>query len=134
MRENGWPLPPGDEPVITLTVIVTGDSRLPDAAYPFVCRTLDKLLRRHLPTVCLIYCWRSTGTDALVGRYVRERKLPFNLIGKRTPDVLAAMAAQAVIIFDGGAKESDALVRQASADRLAVRVVDVRRFVTPARG
>ena len=132
MRENGWLLPPGEGPKATLTAFISGDPRLPDAAYPFVRRTLDRLLARHLPAVRVVFVWRTPGADTLVSRYARERRLPFDFVAGRGPEELVKTGAGAVVVFDGGGKESDALMRETRARRLPVRVIDVRRFVTPA--
>jgi hypothetical protein len=70
---------------------------------------------------------RITSPDA------RERKLDIYFVADRSPEILDTVSANAVVVFDGGGKESEAIVRAARERNIALRVVDVRAFVTPAR-
>jgi hypothetical protein len=113
------------------TCIVTGDPRLPEAAYPFLRRKLDSLLRGRLPTVRIV--WRTPGADDLAARYARERRLDISFVADRSAEVLDKVSPDAVVVFDAGGQESAELVRAARERKMPVRVVDVRRFVLPAR-
>jgi hypothetical protein len=133
MENRGWGLSPTLDTRPVFICVVTGDPRLPEAAYPFVRDTLDRLLAAQLPDVRIVYVWRTAGADHLAGRYARERKLDINFVADRRPEVLDRVSPDAVVVFDGGGKESEALVRAARGRSIALEVVDVRAFVTPAR-
>jgi hypothetical protein len=133
MENRGWGLSPTLDTRPLFTCFVTGDPRLPEAAYSFVRDTLDDLLAAHLPGVRIVYVWRTAGADHLAGRYARERKLDISFVADRSAEILDKVSANAVVVFDGGGKESEALVRAARERRVAIRVVDARAFVTPAR-
>jgi hypothetical protein len=77
--------------------------------------------------------WRTAGADHLAGRYARERKLAIYFVADRTPEILDKVSPNAAVVFDGGGKESEVLFRTARELRIALRVVDVRAFVAPAR-
>jgi hypothetical protein len=131
---TGWALPPElpvDRP--RFSCFVTGDPRLPEAAYPFMRDTLDRLLASHLPAVRLIFVWRTSGADSLAGRYARERKLAIDLAKSRGPEVLSKVSADALVVFSGGGTESEALMRQAKALGIPARRIEVRQYVTPAK-
>jgi hypothetical protein len=86
-----------------------------------------------LPAVRVVYVWRTAGADHLAGRYARERKLDIYVVADRCPDILDKVSPNAVVVFDGGGKESAELVRAAREQKVAVQLIDVRRFVLPAR-
>jgi hypothetical protein len=48
-------------------------------------------------------------------------------------EILDKMSPDAVVVFDAGGKESAELVSAARQRKIPVRVVDVRRFILPAR-
>jgi hypothetical protein len=102
------------------------------ASFPFVCETFDKLLEVHLPDVRIVYVWRTAGADFLAGLYARERKLDIDFVADRSAKVLCKVKADAIVVFDGGGKESDEQ-RAAAVRKIPELAVDVRRFVTPAR-
>jgi hypothetical protein len=133
MENLGWGFSPTLDSGPAFTCIVTGDPRLPEAAYPFLRRKLDRLLRGRLPAVRIVFVWRTPGTDDLAARYARERKLDINLAADRSVEVLDKLSPDAVVVFDAGGKESAELLRAAREREMPVRVVDVRRFVLPAR-
>jgi len=54
MENLGWGFSPTLDSGPVFTCIVTGDPRLPEAAYPFLLRRLDSLLRGRLPSVRII--------------------------------------------------------------------------------
>ena len=86
-----------------------------------------------MPAVRIVYVWRTAGADHLAGRYARERKLAIYFVADRTPEILDKVSPNAAVVFDGGGKESEVLFRTARELRIALRVVDVRAFVAPAR-
>jgi hypothetical protein len=133
MENLGWGFSPTLDSGPVFTCIVTGDPRLPEAAYPFVRRKLDSLLRGRLPAVRIVFVWRTPGTDDLAARYARERKLDIDLAADRSAELLDKLSPDAVVVFDAGGKESAELVRAARRRKMPVRVVDVRRFILPAR-
>jgi hypothetical protein len=133
MENPGWGLSPALDTGPVFTCIVAGDPRLPEAAYPFLCDTLDRLLARCSHTVRIVYVWRTSGADHLAGRYARERRLDIYFVADRTPEILYVVSANAAVVFDGGGKESEALVRATREQKVALRVVDVRAFLTPAK-
>jgi hypothetical protein len=45
VSHSGWGTMPGTDTGPVFSCFVTGDPRLPEVAYPFVCRKLDCLLR-----------------------------------------------------------------------------------------
>jgi hypothetical protein len=94
---------------------------------------LFKLLVRHLSSVQLLYRWGSSGAAAPVTKYSQEYKLPFTFVADCRPEVIAAMKANAQNLSDSGGSEREALMRQARAEKVPVRIVDVREYVTPAR-
>ena len=47
--------------------------------------------------------------------------------------MLDKVSSDAVVVFDAGGKESAELVSAARERKIALRVVDVRRFILPAR-
>jgi hypothetical protein len=47
--------------------------------------------------------------------------------------ILDKLSPDAVVVFDAGGKESGELASAARQRKIPVRVVDVRRFVLPAR-
>jgi hypothetical protein len=132
MENLGWGVSPTLDTGPVFTSIVTGDPRLPEAAYPFVCDTLDRLLGRCPHAVRIVYAWRTTGADHLAGRYARERKLDINFVADRSAEVLDRLSPDAVVVFDAGGKESAELVSAARQRKIPVRVVDVRWFILPA--
>jgi hypothetical protein len=83
--------------------------------------------------VRIVFVWRTPGTDDLAARYARERKLDISFVADRSEEVLDKLSPDAVVVFDAGRKESAELVSTARARQIPVRVVDVRRFVLPAR-
>jgi hypothetical protein len=131
MTPTGW-LTPTDPNPAAFNCIVTGDARLPEAAYPFVRDTLDKLLAQHLSSVCIAYVWRTRGTDHLAARYARERKLRFDFISDRSAEAIRKLSTDMLIVFDGGEQESEELLTQARIVGITVHVVEARAFVTPA--
>jgi hypothetical protein len=133
MENLGWGFSPTLDSGPVFTCIVTGDPRLPEAAYPFLRRKLDRLFRGRLPSVRIVYVWRTPGADDLAARYARERKLDINLAADRSAEMLDKLSPDAVVVFDAGGKESAELVSAARERKMPVRVVDVRRFVLPAR-
>jgi hypothetical protein len=133
MENLGWGLSPTLDSGPVFTCIVTGDPRLPEAAYPFLRRKLDGLLRGRLPAVRIVFVWRTPGADDLAARYARGRKLEISFVADRSAEVLDKLSPDAVVVFDAGGKESAELVRAARQRKIPVRVVDVRRFVLPAR-
>ena len=133
MENLGWGLSPTLDSGPVFTCIVTGDPRLPEAAYPFLRRKLDSLLRGRLPSVRIVYVWRTPGADDLAARYARERKLDMSFVADRSAEIIDKLSPDAVVVFDAGGKESAELVSAARQRKIPVRVVDVRRFVLPAR-
>ena len=133
MENLGWGFSPTLDTGPVFTCIVTGDPRLPEAAYPFLRRKLDSLLRGRLPSVRIVYVWRTPGTDDLAARYARERRLDISFVADRSAEVLDKLSPDAVVVFDAGGKESAELVAAARQRKIPVRVVDVRRFILPAR-
>jgi hypothetical protein len=133
MENLGWGLSPTLDSGPVFTCIVTGDPRLPEAVYPFLRRKLDSLLRGRLPAVRIVFVWRTPGTDDLAARYARERKLDISFVADRSAEVLDKLSPDAVVVFDAGGKESAELVAAARQRKIPVRVVDVRRFILPAR-
>jgi hypothetical protein len=133
MENLGWGFSPTLDSGPVFTCIVTGDPRLPEAAYPFLCRRLDSLLRGRLPAVRIVYVWRTPGADDLAARYARERKLDISFVADRSAEMLDKVSPDAVVVFDAGGNESAELLRVARERRIPVRVVDVRRYVLPAR-
>jgi hypothetical protein len=55
MENRGWGFSPTLDTGPVFTCIVTGDPRLPEAAYPFLRRKLDRLLRGRLPAVRIVF-------------------------------------------------------------------------------
>jgi hypothetical protein len=96
-------------------------------------RKLDSLLRGRLPSVRIVLVWRTPGTDDLAARYARERKLDISFVADRSAEVLNKVSPDAVVVFDAGGKELAELVSAARQRKIPVRVVDVRRFILPAR-
>jgi hypothetical protein len=133
MENLGWGFSPTLDTGPVFTCIITGDPRLPEAAYPFLRRKLDSLLRSRLPAVRIVFVWRTPGTDDLAARYARERKLDISFVADRSEEVLDKVSPDAVVVFNAGGKESAELLRAARERRIPVRVVDVRRFILPAR-
>jgi hypothetical protein len=133
MENLGWGFSRTLDPGPVFTCIVTGDPRLPEAAYPFLRRKLDSLLRGRLPSVRIVYVWRTPGADDLAARYARERKLDMSFVADRSAEIIDKLSPDAVVVFDAGGKESAELVSAARQRKIPVRVVDVRRFVLPAR-
>jgi hypothetical protein len=133
MENLGWGFSPTLHSAPLFTCIVTGDPRLPEAAYPFLRRKLDRLLRGRLPAVRIVFVWRTPGADDLAARYARERRLEIDLAADRNAEMLDKLSPDAVVVFDAGGKESAELVSAARERKIPVRVVDVRRFVLPAR-
>jgi hypothetical protein len=131
MENLGWGFSPTLETGPVFTCIVTGDPRLPEAAYPFVRDTLDQLPAAHLPAVRIAYVSRTAG--AITWRGCARREMDIYFVADRGPEILDMVSAKAVVVFDGGGKESDSLVHTARERRIALRVVDLRAFVTPAR-
>jgi hypothetical protein len=86
-----------------------------------------------MPAVRVVFDWRTSGADHLAGRFARERKLQFSFVANRDPGLIAKVSANAIVVFDGGRNESDALMQQARAAAIPLHVVNVRKFVTPAR-
>jgi hypothetical protein len=76
---------------------------------------------------------RTPGTDDLAARYARERKLDISFVADRSPEILNKLSPEAVVVFDARGKESAELVSAARQRKTPVRVVDVRRFILPAR-
>jgi hypothetical protein len=134
MENLGWGFSPTLDSGPIFTCIVTGDPRLPEAAYPFLRRKLDSLLRGRLPAVRVVFDWRTPGTDDLAARYARERKLDISFVASRSAEILDKVSPDAVVVFDAGGKELAELVGAARQRKIPVRVVDVRRLVLPARG
>jgi hypothetical protein len=87
----------------------------------------------RLPAVRIVFVWRTPGADDLAARYARERKLDISFVADRSAEVLDKVSPDAVVVFDGGGKESAELVSATRQRSLPVRDVDVRRFILPAR-
>jgi hypothetical protein len=83
--------------------------------------------------VRIVFVWRTPGTDDLAARYAREHRLDINLAADRSAEMLDKVSPDAVVVFYAGGKESAELLRAAREREIAVRVVDVRRFILPAR-
>jgi hypothetical protein len=67
MENPGWGFSPTLDTGPLFTCIVTGDPRLPEAAYPFVRDTLGRLLARCPRPVRIVYVWRTAGADHPAG-------------------------------------------------------------------
>jgi hypothetical protein len=83
-----------------------------------------------LPAVRIIFVWRRPGADGLAAGYAREREPGIGFAADRSEEILDNARSTAVV-FGAGGKESAELLR--AARQIPLRVVDVRRFVQPAR-
>jgi hypothetical protein len=113
MENLGWGFSPTLDSGPVFTCIVTGDPRLPEAAHRFIRRKPRHFAARHLPTVRILFVWRTPGADHLASRYARQRKLDINFVADRSPEILDKLPPEAVLVFQPGGKVSADLIRVA---------------------
>jgi hypothetical protein len=118
------------------SVLISGDRRLSPAQFPFVRSRLEELFARRLPDVRVIVS-SGNGADALAFRWAEERFLTIERWPRFRSEANTAafiewamnLRPDAVVLFDGGDRELDELLRRAGVRGLPVRTVDVKAYV-----
>jgi hypothetical protein len=121
-------------PVFSLVVV--GDRRLSVANYRFLRAKLDELLGNHLPDVRVL-SGGGLAVDVLAERWAEEHGLPVERFPPRRDylnegqyvEWVMACGPSGLVLFDGGAGESDELVRRVRVRGLPVRVVSVVMYI-----